>query len=276
MMIETRPYLNNVVVDGCEIVYYERGSGPALILLHGMFGDHRDWETVLEPLAHRFRVIAVDLPGFGESGKPERSYNAEFFVEMISGFLQAVGAHKPVLVGNSFGGEIAILYALSHPEDVEALVLVSSGGLRTYDDAERQRIREGFSVGNLCALTPAAHEWMFAKVFSEKGEGWRRYIDRQNARLARADYPKYAKAVARCIETAFSLDFDEQLRSIRQPVLLVWGAADEVFPIALAQTAMDRLPNAEMVLIPNAGHAPQLERPEAFVSSIEGFLERKK
>lgn len=272
---DTHPFLHDVVVEGCRIQYFDRGCGTVLVLIHGMFGDHLDWEPVLVPLSKSNRVIAVDLPGFGESEKPDEKYDKEFFVSKLRGFLNAIGVQRPVLVGNSFGGEIAILYTLEYSNDVAALVLVSSGGLRFYDESERKRIREAFSISNLRALSPAAHALMFSRVMSDMGPHSahsRRYLDRQNARLKRADYPEYTVAIHRSIETAFSLYFDEDLRRLSVPVLLAWGEGDAVFPVELAKAALGKLPNGQLALIPGGGHALQLERPAEFVSVLSRFL----
>lgn len=256
-------------IAGIRTVYFERGSGPALVLLHGMFGDCGDWETVLEPLAETYRVIAPDLPGFGASAKPDVSYDAEFFLDWLDALFESLHVRKAVLVGNSFGGEIAILFALAHPEKVARLILVSSGGLRFYTENERNLIVEKFSVPNLKALTPAAHEFLFQTVFSQKGTAWRRYLEKQNAKLLRPDFAQYATALHRCMRLAFSLYFDQKLTRLRMPVLLIWGDGDVVFPIALAQRALKRIRNGELVLLEGGGHAPQLENPEAFVRAVE-------
>lgn len=273
-MIREEPFLKTVVIDGIRIVYYERGWGPALVLLHGMFGDYTDWETVLEPLSQNFRVIAPDLPGFGASDKPDVSYGSEFFVEWMHEFLGALGVSNPVLVGNSFGGELAILYALAHPQNVAGLVLASSGGMKFFTEAEQALLREKFSAENLKALTPTAHEWIFRPIFAEQGDVWRRYLAKQNAKLERSDRAEYARALHRSMLLAYTLYFDDKLRRLKMPVLLVWGDGDIVFPVALAQQALEKLPNGELVLLERAGHAPQLENPEGFSVAMKRFVER--
>jgi pimeloyl-ACP methyl ester carboxylesterase len=268
------PFIKTAVVDEIRTVYYERGSGRALVLLHGMFGDYTDWETVLEQLSQNFRLIAPDLPGFGASGKPDVPYDSEFFVSWMHKFLSTVGVSKPVFVGNSFGGELAILYALAHPENVTGLVLASSGGMKFFSEADQALLREKFSIENLKALTPTAHEWIFRPIFAEQGEAWRRYLAKQNAKLERSDREEYARALHRSMLLAYTLYFDGKLRHLKIPVLLVWGDGDVVFPVELAQQALAKLPNGELVLLERAGHAPQLENPEGFVRAVERFVER--
>ena len=264
-------HLHTCEVAGNQIVYWEKGSGEPIVLIHGMFGDYLDWEPVLEPLAETFRVVAFDLPGFGASGKPQIEYTAEFFVATLHELLVLLGIRRPLLVGNSFGGELSILYAIEHPEYVKGLVLVSSGGLRFYSNEQKSKLRENFSVSNLRLMTPAINEFIFAGIFSRESEQRRRYIAKQNAKLQRDDFPAYTVALFQCMVLAFELYFDEELRAIAAPVLLLWGDADTVFPVALAERALTRLPNARLQLLPRAGHAPQLEAPGDFVAAIREF-----
>lgn len=264
--------VHEIEVAGIRTVYYERGTGPTLVLVHGMFGDYTDWETVLEPLSQNFRVVAPDLPGFGNSAKPDVAYDAEFFVNWMHAFIKALGVNEVVLVGNSFGGEISVLYALAHPVRSRRIVLVSSGGLRFYDEDERALLREKFSIDSLKSLTPEIHEWIFRPIFAEKGEAWLSYLRKQNAKLSRPDHAEYARALHHSMVLAFSLYFDNELQRLRVPVLLVWGDRDVVFPLPLAERALSKLRDGELVLLERAGHAPQLENPEGFVTAIQRFI----
>ena len=100
----SKQYLKTVRIEGIDIQLYDRGSGEPLLLLHGMFGDCFDWEPVLEPLSRGYRVNAVDLPGFGGSGKPDVECTGEFFVRHIDALLHQLGVNKVTIVGNSLGG----------------------------------------------------------------------------------------------------------------------------------------------------------------------------
>ena len=268
------------------MVFYDRGSPAAsgpLLLIHGMFGDHLDWETVLEPLARpsysspgframNHRVIAVDLPGFGDSEKPERDYTAEFFLAVLDELLESLGVERAAVVGNSFGGIVATLYALAHPQKVERLVLVSSGGLRPFGGEERRLAVERLSEENLLALTPAAHRLMFPVIFAKTGEVQERYFAKQDAKLDRADYPAYVRALVSSIRLVLSTYMLERLREVRCPTLLLWGDSDTVFPVDLARQALERLPLGTLKIIPGGGHMLQADCPEEFVAAVEEFL----
>ena len=264
--------LKSVDVLGNKLFYYEEGSGPTLVLIHGMFGDYTDWEPALEPLARNFHVIAVDLPGFGLSDKPDVDYSADFFLRSLQGFLSALNVAHATLVGNSFGGELAILYALQHPNAVDALVLVSSGGLRSFSKEERDQVAIRFSEANLAKLSPQIQEWMFAPIFARHTAHRERYFAKQNDKLGRADHAAYARSLFRSMKLAAELDLMDRLPEIACHTLLVWGDADPVFPLEIAEAALERLRSAELVIVPQASHALQLDAPAEFVDAVTRFL----
>ncbi|MFQ5737712.1 MAG: alpha/beta fold hydrolase [Acidobacteriota bacterium] len=244
-----------------------------LVLIHGMFGDYLDWEPVLQPLARRQRVIAIDLPGFGASDKPNREYTGEFFVDSLHGLLQELGVQRATLVGNSFGGQIALLYALRYPGEVERLILVDSGGFRPFTEEEKALTRQRFGEAAIAALTPEINEMLFAPLFTAPTEIRQRYLQKQNAKLARADYLAYAHAVASSIQLSVSTFLLDRLPEIECPTLLLWGEKDQAVPLELARQALEKLPRARLTVVPGCGHVLQLDCPEDFLQAVEGFLE---
>jgi pimeloyl-ACP methyl ester carboxylesterase len=267
--------LKQVDVGGLKINYYEDGSGPNLVLLHGMFGDYLDWEPVLGLLARRFHIVAPDLPGFGESGKPDVAYTGEFFVEKLDGFFAALGLKEIILAGNSFGGQIAMLYALRHPEKVSQLVLVDSGGFREVPEAERAMARTMLSRENLLAMPPAMIPLIFSKVFVKESAEKERYMAKQAAKLKAADYPEYVRAVVGSIELSMATNLLEELPKIKCPVLLLSGKEDSVVPPEQAEEAARRLPRATLQIMEGCGHMPQLEDPGEFARRVAEHIFKK-
>ena len=257
---------------GTRVAYYDHGTGPALLLIHGMFGDHLDWEPVLEPLSAEYRVIAVDLPGFGDSDKPDVAYSTELFTEILGELVDELELRDLTVVGNSFGGELAAIYAATKPERVRALVLVSTGGLNVRGEQELELIEKNFCEANLLALTPEYHELMFGPIFTGQSEGRARYLDKQNRKLGRPDYAAYARTLARCIPLASRLDIRGYLPKLNCPTMLLWGDSDRVFPPAIAEDAVKQLQHGELHMISDAGHAPQLDNPAHFIAQLETFL----
>lgn len=265
-------HVNSVDVEGTQICLYEKGAGMPIILLHGMFGDFLDWEPVLEPLSKNYRVLALDLPGFGASAKPRTEYSAEFFVAILHTLLRQRRISEATLVGNSFGAQIAILFALRHPDLVARLVLVDSGGFRQYPEAEVAFTAERFNENAIAALTPEINAFLFSPVFSKPSATSAYYIERQNAKLKRSDYPAYAFAIAQSIRLSMATYLLDRISELRCPVLLIWGEMDPVLPLSLAQQALTNLQNGELKIVPGCGHAPQLECPKEFLGSLLPFL----
>jgi 2-hydroxy-6-oxonona-2,4-dienedioate hydrolase len=256
-----------------QICFYDSGEGPPLVLIHGMFGDFLDWEPVLEPLAQSHRVIALDLPGFGMSSKPRREYTADFFVAVLQEFFTQLALNKIILVGNSFGGQIAILYVLQHSEMVAKLVLVDSGGFRAIPQEEASAVASRFGAPVIAGLTPEIHTLLFASVFANPSAASQLYLQRQNEKLQRPDYPAYAESVASSIRLSLSAYLLERLPEIKRPTLLIWGEKDFVLPVAQAHEALGKLRLGELKIVPDCGHAPQLECGDAFMGAIRHFIQ---
>jgi 2-hydroxy-6-oxonona-2,4-dienedioate hydrolase len=255
-----------------QICYYDRGRGTPLVLIHGMFGDFLDWDPVLEPLASSHRVIALDLPGFGGSSKPRGEYSAEFFVSTLHEFFQQLQLSEFIMAGNSFGGQIAVLYALHYRDSVSTLLLVNSGGFREYTTEEKALLEPRFSEAALAALTPEINALLFSGVFAKASEASIRYLEKQNAKLERVDYPAYAHALSKSVSLSLSTYLLDRLPELRCPTLLVWGEKDQVLPLAQAELALTQLQSGQLKIIPGCGHLPQLECPTEFLRSIQPFL----
>ena len=260
-------------VDGLDLCVFERGAGKPLLLIHGQFGDHLDWEPVLEPLSQHYRVIAPDLPGFGDSEKPDAAYDAAFFNRVLDQLLTTLGVEKVAVVGNSFGGQIAGLFALAYPQRVSEVVFVDSGGFREVPEAEKQFVAQRFGEAVLAQLTPAIHEFLFAPLFPASAAAAKdRYLAKQNAKLARPDRAQYARALFRSITLSNNTNLLPDLPRIRQRTLVLHGHNDPVIQEAFSREAAKRLANAELVVLENIGHIPQLEAPERFCAELHRFL----
>lgn len=255
-----------------RLTYLDVGSGPTLLLLHGMFGDHLDWEPVIGPLSRHFRVIAVDLPGFGDSDKPDVVYDRDLFVGAVRTLLDCLRLPSVTLVGNSFGGLLALLFALDYPDRVDALVLVGSGGLQPLEPAAIERARRSFSEESLLALTPEIQNVMFSPVFAHDAQARLHYVERQNAKLARPDFRAYVRAISRTIQFVLRTSCKERLGDLQCQTLLLWGERDTVMPSVIAIEAAVSIRRAQVKLLQGCGHAPQLECPEGFTRALTEFV----
>lgn len=268
-------------VGGLTTRYFTAGNdGLPLVLLHGDGDSALDWSWVLPMLAATHRVYAPDLPGAGDSAKPNREYSPEFLAQFAIDFLSAIGIERAVLVGNSLGGLVALHVALSRSEQVAALALVDSSGL-------------GHSVSMLLShLTlpwygDAAITWC-KTPFGAKQRAWSRAAllfahpsqvpDAWVAEQERmALLPGFLEASLSSLRAQLDLFGQrkvllDSLGQLQMPTLVVWGTDDLVLPKDQARDAVSRLQQGQLALIPDCGHLPHIERPELFTAELSKFL----
>ncbi len=187
-------------------------------------------------------------------------------------FFQQLDLRQFALAGNSFGGQIAILYALQHPDSVSKLVLVNSGGFRQHTSEEKTLLESRFSEPILAALTPQMNALLFGNVFTHPSDISARYLEKQNAKLQRADYPAYAYAISKSIALSLQSYLVDRLPELQCPTLLIWGENDQILPVSQAELALSRLRYGRLQTVPGCGHVPQLQCPAEFLRILQSFL----
>jgi len=264
MMVTTR----DIVVDGIRLHVAEAGEGPALVLLHGLSATHANWEHTIPAFAGRWRVIAPDLPGHGQSAKPDAPYTIDFYAGVIRSLGRELGLGEAVVVGNSLGGQIAIELALAYPAWTRALVLAAPAGgfgpLRTLGWALGAATRPGV----LRLTLPRTLDRCFHDRAQPALEMRRRILAE---RLVAADFPHFARAVSRSIAGALA-GSGQPLHRLTQPTLLVWGRDDRVLPLWGSRWVLRAVPHARFVPLERCGHLPMLERPHEFNRLVTEFL----
>ncbi len=271
-----------VTVDGVTSQVLTAGDGPPVVLLHGDGDNASVWQWVIPALARRHRVFALCLPGHGDTDKPRQAYTREYMRDFVRTLLDELELERPLVVGNSIGGQVSLWLALAEPDRYPALVLLDSSGL-------------GWAVNPSLAMEslPFAGEFAIASARSPFG-GTMRATTRVSQLFWRADR---APAVwladeARHVQVFGFLEASiaakravlgpwgqrevllDQLHRLPMPVLVVWGANDRVLPVAHAHAAARRLPNAELAVIPDCGHVGHVECPDKFVEAVAPFLAR--
>lgn len=274
------PPLSRVVIHGHEVGYRRSGSGPAVLLLHGLAGSSLTWRAVHEQLARTHDVIAPDMLGHGESAKPMGDYSLGAFASGLRDFLAAIDVPSATIVGHSFGGGVAMQLAYQHPELCDRLVLVGSGGLG----------REVSWLLRLVTLPGAEHlmPLMFPRVVADRGNDLGRLLGRLGLSAPRLgemwrSYSSLAgtenrKAFVRTIrgviepggQTVNALD--RLYMAAHLPTLVVWGERDDIIPVAHAYAAHDAIPGSELCVLEHVGHFPHAEAPELFLEVLTDFL----
>ena len=272
----------DVVAEGQRTFYIEAGEGPAVVLLHGLGATNASMLPTLQALSEHYRVIAPDLPGFGDSAKPLRSLHAAFYARWLKGFCAALGLERPHLIGNSMGGRIAVEAGLRNPDDVGRLVLLapSPAFLRGREYVRLVRI-----LRPELALLPLP-------LSTRHVVGGIRGMFSKPSRLERSWYEAAADEFLRVFRSArgricfFSAmrqiyledphaapgGFWGRLPQLTVPALFVWGDRDRLVPAKFARHVERALPTATSVVLEDCGHVPQFEHPQRTHALIADFL----
>lgn len=268
-----------VTVAGRHVNVVELGSGPVVVFVHGLAGSWQNWLENLPEVARDRRVIALDLPGFGESAMPEQRISMAGYAAIVAELLDELGVSTATVVGNSMGGLVSLELALAAPELVERLVLVSPAGISAeglLGDRAMVALRRAERV-----ITGYNGFWASRADRVSRRAGLRRQLLRASAahpdrlppplvseQLKVSGRPGFLDAVEAIIRTSIR----ERLPQIACPTLIVWGTEDRLVPVKDAERFARGIPDARVLRYPDTGHVAMLERPARFNADLRAFL----
>lgn len=272
-----------VSVDGIDVAYTDTGrGGPAILLVHGLGSNLLVWRKTVDALARDHRVVAIDLPGYGRSSKKNYPYSMAFFADVVDRVIARLGLDRPVVIGHSMGGQIAMTHALRFPKRSRALVLAAPAGFETFEPGEGQWLVEVVSKEFIKATPPETLYANVANTFAGDVPDEALFLYAHRVQIIDGpEFDAYAYANARSVRAMVKGPVFERLPEIEVPVLVVFGAEDKLIPNQalhggttqeVAERATRRLPKARLVLLPGAGHLLQLERPTPWVGAVRHFL----
>jgi pimeloyl-ACP methyl ester carboxylesterase len=273
--------LDRVSIHGHDMAYRMEGSGPALLLLHGIAGSSRTWRDVFPRLTDRFTVIAPDLMGHGQSQKPVGDYSLGAFASGIRDLLEVLGIGRATVVGQSFGGGVAMQLAYQHPEQCERLVLVDSGGLgREVNWMLRFMSLPGSEYVMPLIFPGFVRDWgdSLFRTFNDRGIRMSRITEMWSAYASLAE-AENRQAFARIIRSVIDPGgqtvsaMDRLYLATAMPTLIVWGDRDTIIPVSHAHAAHEAMPGSQLIIIEGVGHFPQVEAPEQFVDALVDFID---
>jgi pimeloyl-ACP methyl ester carboxylesterase len=255
----------------------QAGTGPALLAIHGLGGTKGSFlPTVLE-LGTRFRVIALDLPGFGDSDKPLRArYDAPYFARAVTALLDALELERAHLVGNSLGGRVALELGMSDPARVERLVLLCPALAWRRERPFAPLLRLARPELGLVQLAPRALiEGVVRRLIPDAERGWtaagvEEFLRAYLTPAGRAAFYAAARHIY-LDEPHGERGFWTRLRSLRPPALFVWGEHDRLVPLGFVRHVREALPAASHLELA-CGHVPQIERPRETHGAMARFL----
>jgi pimeloyl-ACP methyl ester carboxylesterase len=278
------PALRFRTIHGYRRAFRVAGSGPALLLIHGVGDDSTTWEAVHAQLAQRFTVIAPDLLGHGESDKPRADYSLAAFANGMRDLLTVLGIDRVTVVGHSLGGGVAMQFAYQYPHLVERIVLVSTGGV-TKDVSLGLRLAAmpmGSEALAMLRVPGALPALQLAGRAAGKVLGCTKFG---------RDLPDGMRLLARLREPAALSAFSRTLRAVvdghgqlvtmldrsylmqSMPVQLIWGEDDLVIPVSHARIAHAAIPGSRLEIFKNSGHMPHHDHPDRFVETVERFID---
>jgi len=238
--------------------YIEEGEGPVLLLLHGLFGALSNWDSVLNYFSKDYKVVIPLMPIYQ---MPVLRTNVDGLSDFIHDFVLFKKYSPFTLLGNSLGGHVALVYALDHPEMINAMVLTGSSGL--YEKA----MGDTFPQRKNYEFIKAKTEFTFYDPAMASKELVDEVYEIVNSRTKGIRIVQMAKSAIRH-------NLSSTIQNIKVPVCLIWGKDDNITPMEVAEEFKHLLPNSELYYIDKCGHAPMMERPEEFNAILAGFLQK--
>jgi pimeloyl-ACP methyl ester carboxylesterase len=269
---EVAANLETMTLHGDRVAYRDEGSGEVLLLVHGMGGSSASWSGVIPLLAAKYRVIAPDLLGHGESDKPRGDYSVGAFAVLLRDLLDALGVRRVTVVGHSLGGGIAMQFAHQHRQYCKRMVLISSGGF-------------GGDVGRLLRLLSLPGSELVLPMIASRpailaGNAVRALMGSSDRFTARPSFSNRDHRTAFLRTLRSVVDFHGQAVCALNrlgingvlPALIISGDEDRVIPVEHARAAHEMLPNSRLHIMSGVHHHPPTERPETVAHLIDDFV----
>ncbi len=261
-------------VNGINVSYIDEGSGEkTLLLVHGLASNAGFWRYNIGELSKHYRVIAVDLPGYGKSDKGVYPYTMSFYADIVSGLLQKLNVAKVVYMGHSMGGQIGIHFSFRHKDQLERLILAAPAGLEPFSRGDGDWLKSVMTI-DFVKKTPEdrvrANLALNFYNYDDKFE----WMVEERTRMAKAkDFEDFCYAVIRSVSGMIDEPTTKRLHEISVPTNIIFGENDGLIPnpilhggasADIAKIGTDAIPNVTLTFIPSAGHMLQMERPDEF------------
>lgn len=271
------------VSDSVDVAYVDEGSGEhVLLFIHGLGSNLKAWQKNIDFLKTEYRCIALDLPGYGRSGKEVYPFSMTFFAETLRGFIDAKDLNNVVLVGHSMGGQIAMHTVLKDDGRIAKLVLIAPAGFETFTAQEKAWFENSYTSAVVKATPEHQIVTNFHSNFHVFPDDAQFMIDDRLLMRQTEEYTQYCQMIPQCVMGMLNEPVFDNLPEIRLPTLILYGENDVLIPnkffhpdlttLAVAKDGQARIPNSEMRMIPMAGHFVQWEQAGPVNEIIWEFL----
>ena len=262
-----------IKIAGTMVHYRDSGSktAPALVFLHGFGSSLHTWDEWSKTLEQNYRVIRLDLPGFGLSNEnDDNDFSDTHDITVIMGLLEALGIHKASFIGNSLGGKLAWRIASAYPERVEKLVLMSPDGFASEGfDYDKQPEPSFMLSAMTVALPKPLLKMSLVPAYADPHSLTPAMIDRYHDLMCA---PGIRKSIVARFNQTLLKDPVPLLQKIQADTLLMWGERDAMIPMANATDYTNAIPSSHLIVLPNVGHLPQEEQPQLGLVALQKFL----
>ncbi len=269
---------------GERIAYVDVGNGSkTLILIHGLGSYLPAWKKNIPELSRHYRVIAIDLPGYGKSDKLPHSGMMTYYASVVNDFIKTLGLGKVVLGGHSMGGQISMVTSLYYPDVVEKLILAAPAGFERFTEGQKQWFRNVMTVRGVMLTSVEDIVSNLAYNFYFLPEDAEFMITDRIAMRSANDFRAYSYAVVQSVNGMVDEPVFEYLHLIKHPVLILYGENDNLIPNrflnpgfteTIARSGAEKIPDSRLVMIPKTGHFVQFEAWEIFNREVISFLEK--
>jgi len=258
---------HQAVIDGRRVAYQSAGSGPVVLLLHGIGGNAGQWRAQLDGLADDFTLIAWDTPGYGDSDDPDGDWRLADYAVVLAKLMDQLGFDRVHLIGQSWGGVLAQEFMRTHSDRVRSLVLSDTfPGDACRPEAERNASLQG-RLRALETMSPA--EMATSRMPMLVPEGTSQAIRDEIEDMLAAIHPSGYRQAAIALHHS---DERDVLATIDVPTLVIAGEFDHIVPLELSQLLVAGIPNARLEIVQGTGHLSNQERPDAWNALVRAFL----
>ena len=244
-----------VNIKGQQIYYQVTGRGENLILLHGWKQDVSSFWPLVDLLKNDFKLWLIDLPGFGRSDNPKKPFSLINYSKIVAEFIKQNHIKKPIILGHSLGGNIAVKFAANYPNFFSKLILEDSSGLRPENNSRGLiYLIAAKIIKYLIPDTLNLKEKLRVKFYKSIGSD---YLGAEDLKLT--------------LQNILNSDISKDATKIKNETLIIWGENDQAVPLASGKTLYQLIPNSKFILIENVGHFPHLENPDLFTYYVKDF-----
>jgi len=255
-----------ILIQNKKIFVRTKGYGEPIILIHGMFTSSFCWINTIHELATSYKVYTLDLPGWGKSDKPKVNYSIIYYTKLLNEFMSCLKIEQSIFMGHSIGGQIALNMAVENPKKVKKLILVNSGGILPSKLPKSLLLFKVPLIGYLLScwvMRKSAIKSMMLNVMFFNSQCVTEDVLSDALKSSKYAFSKLMGNLT---------DLRDRLSEIRIPTLIVWGEKDRSLPPDMGSLFNKLIPNSVLEVIQEAGHYPQIEKPEVFNSIIQRFL----